>query len=439
MSNKTSKNAAAAAQPAATLTLTPSSTKLPADIVIEIFKKLPAAATLGRLRCVCKSWRARLSDRAFLRRILVADGDRDGSRQIMIFRLTGDQKPLFSPCSYDTLLPLSADPPQPVLLISTAGEDMRCNKCHVVGYDNGIFCLGDGIDDPGGFHLHNPATSETKALPPSPFTTTEYSGGSCGHMFGFDSKANDYKLIRLRKVIYNHAWKRVEDGRNDEGVSFAEVYSLRNDSWSKVETDVNLYWFCLYTATSALESHDGKCYRWDRQDCNEERKRTRVLSFDLAKEAFEVVEVLDPLAEKRPADWYKVTRPRHVTFWRGSMVAVFDGGRMMPVGAMLEIWVMLKFGEAGSWVKLYDVPRGSDGRDYYRSRPLGLWKEWKCVFVKKKDEEEKRSVRGGEVLAFDPETWDVAGLEVRTDSEEIRVVWDYVPNRVSLLGFSDAK
>ncbi|CAL1409566.1 unnamed protein product [Linum trigynum] len=153
MSNKTSNNVTAAAQPAATLTLTPSSTKLPADIVIEIFRKLPAAATLGRLRCVCKSWRARLSDPAFLRRILVTDGDRDGSRQIMIFRLTGDQKPLFSPCSYDTLLPLSADPPQPVLLISTGGEDMRYNKCHVVGYDNGIFCLGDGIDDPGGKNI----------------------------------------------------------------------------------------------------------------------------------------------------------------------------------------------------------------------------------------------------------------------------------------------
>ncbi|CAI0404371.1 unnamed protein product, partial [Linum tenue] len=185
---------AAADQPAATLTLTLSSTKLPADLVIEIFRKLPAAYTLAVLRCVCKSWRARLSDPAFLRRILVTDGDRDGSRQIMIFRLTGDQKPLFSPCSYDTLRPLSADPPQPVLLLFTAaGEDLRC---HVVGYDNGIFCLGDGIDDPGVFHLHNPATSETKALPPSPFTSTEYCGRSCGHMFGFDSKANDYKLIR---------------------------------------------------------------------------------------------------------------------------------------------------------------------------------------------------------------------------------------------------
>ncbi|CAI0412390.1 unnamed protein product [Linum tenue] len=287
-----------------TLTLTLSSTKLPADIVIEIFKKLPAALALARLRCVCKSWRALLSDRAFLRQILVMDSDRDGSRQIMIFRLTDDQKPLFSPCSYDTLRPLSVDPPQPVLLISTAGEDMRYNKCHVVGYDNGIFCLGDGIDEPGGTHLHNPATSETKALPPSPFTSTEYCGRSWGHLFGFDRKANDYKFIRLRKVFFNHEWKRVENGQKDRGVSFAEVYSLRNDSWSKVETDVNLYRF-LYTANSVLESHDGKCYRWDREYCNEERMMTRVLSFDLAKEVFEMVEVLDPLPEKCVGDLRK--------------------------------------------------------------------------------------------------------------------------------------
>ncbi|CAL1409577.1 unnamed protein product [Linum trigynum] len=433
MSNKRS-NKAAADQPAAllTVTLTLSSGKLPADLVIEIFRKLPAASTLAVLRCVCKSWRAHLSDPSFLRRILVIDDDLDGSRQIMTFRLTDDQKPLFSPCSYDTLLPLSADPPQPVLLLSAAGEDLRC---HVVGHDNGIFCLGDGIGYPGGFHLHNPATSETKALPPSPFTLPEYFGHSCGHMFGFDSKANDYKFIRLRKVIFHHEWKRVQDGQKDKGVSFAEVYSLRNDSWSKVETDVNLYWFCLYSANSVLESHDGKCYRWEREYCNKGRSRTRVLSFDLAKEVFEMFEVLDPLPEKWPAYFYKVIRPRHVSFVRGSMVVVFDGGEMMPHAAMLEIWVMLKLGEAASWVKLYGVPRGSDGWDYYKSRPLGLWKDWKCVFVKKK--EENWSVRGGEVLVFDPEIRDAAGLEVRTDSEEIRIIWDYTPNRVSLAGFSD--
>ncbi|CAL1409585.1 unnamed protein product [Linum trigynum] len=407
-------------QPAETSTL--SSTKLPADLVIEIFKKLPAALALARFRCVCRSWRDLLSDPAFLRQILVTEQDSDDSRQIIIFRLTGDREPIFSPCSYDTLLPLSADPPRPVVLPSTRG--VGYNSCRIVGYDNGIFCLSNRTQEPNGIHLYNPATSETKALPPSPFTSPERRHSLfCGPMFGFDPTTNDYKLVRLKK-----AGKR----RAGEGVivRFAEVYSLMRDSWSKVETcgDVDLISrFMTNTAIPIPECHDGKCYLWNREYCCS--RMTKVLSFDLAKEAFEVVDVLDPAVEDNGTMF-----PLHITFSRGSMVAVFSSHRNM--GVVLQVWMMLKYGVAASWVKLYDVP---GDEDYYMPyRCLGMWKGWKCVFVRRRRKKEVgRSYFGGEVVVFDPRTRDVVDFGVRAYRKDVKIVWNHVPNRVSVVGFAD--
>ncbi|CAI0399018.1 unnamed protein product [Linum tenue] len=120
---------------------------LPDDVVIEILMNLPSGSCIARFRCVCKLWNNRLSYPGSIYNVLFTPNiNLTGDSEIAQILIKGAEvgvdsyRTVYSLRSYKVLKP-----------ISPIGD--------VKFYDN----------KPADIFLWNPATSETKILPPSPF------------------------------------------------------------------------------------------------------------------------------------------------------------------------------------------------------------------------------------------------------------------------------
>lgn len=99
----------------------------------------------------------------------------------------------------------------------------------LIGSFNGIVCVMVKDDQPAGkhyFYLWNPATQQSKHVPGPTIEHDESIYYSVG--FGFDSIADDYKVVRVLEF-------------GGEGSIRAEVYSAVEDSWKEVKVELSFY------------------------------------------------------------------------------------------------------------------------------------------------------------------------------------------------------
>ncbi|CAL1414031.1 unnamed protein product [Linum trigynum] len=121
---------------------------LPEELAIEILKRLRSRRSVGRSRCVSKSWYRLLSDPNIIRDILFFDNRIESGAQILIIRRRREDHPefvgrrgsgrasapsptIYSQLSYHTLQPTIPAAPFPDLLISPT----------IAGCSHGIFCI----------------------------------------------------------------------------------------------------------------------------------------------------------------------------------------------------------------------------------------------------------------------------------------------------------
>ncbi|GMN31948.1 hypothetical protein TIFTF001_044637 [Ficus carica] len=101
-------------------------------------------------------------------------------------------------------------------------HDMRQRCSQLVPHCNGIICVSH---DNGNAFLLNPALRELKIFRKSS-AREGYRVNGMG--LGFDSKANDYKVVTIINDRYN-----LEEGANYK----AELYSLSTDSSKEIKLD----------------------------------------------------------------------------------------------------------------------------------------------------------------------------------------------------------
>ncbi|CAN1239594.1 F-box/kelch-repeat protein At3g06240 [Linum grandiflorum] len=326
----------------------------------------------------------------------------------MIKRLRHDRS-VYSLHSYDTLRLLASDdlPSLPYKVRWPNGT----SNLSIVGCCNGIFCLADGNSDGASdIILWNPETSETKILPVSPFAHLRgfVVWGQLEKIgFGFDPVTNDFKVVRTLQFSPADDDDDDDDDDNDEDCNSwedetmrSEVYSLRNNSWRKLEGG-----FAHALLYSISECQDGRFYWWD----NGEEGYTEFVSFDVTNEVFETMQVPNPSSS------FSI---RSVSMAKGCAVAIFSDMETVEVANSMEIWMSMKVG--GGWTKLWSI--GSNlGMNCVH--PVGMWRNGEC-FLQRYD--------NGELIVFNPETGDIQELKIEGEWQFFQLV-PYYPSQIRLL------
>ncbi|XP_059632911.1 F-box protein CPR1-like [Cornus florida] len=189
--------------------------RLPPEVLlIGILSTLPVKSLL-QLRFVCKSLYHIISDTYFVKTHLnrpITSPNLLRQRQHIFIR--SSRKP---DIPYAISLEAAADKVDGDIVASGVKMDYLVefkehsfDYCYILGSCNGLLCLGLG---PTALYIFNLSTRESKTIPVPDYLNSQnlYIFG-----FGYDHSADDYKLVAADKKGFY-------------------VYSLRTDSWKKVQ------------------------------------------------------------------------------------------------------------------------------------------------------------------------------------------------------------
>ena len=334
---------------------------LPDEVLEIILLRVPGDSLIG-LKCVNRSWYnlvcSLLNDPLFVANHLHTLNNNNNSASLLFSR----------PCKHVGHQSKHCNNPQYSLFnaFTDDGDDDRIRSlvfedvslpllpdswlvaCHC----DGIICL-DRFDSRS-IMLCNPVLREFRLLPKSNF----YNWSCMGMGFGYDSRAKDYKFVRIFQ------WPRVE----------AEVYRLATDSWKQINVlgehnpDIEI-----------SEGHDylywkGVCY-WSMNDYY------MILCFDMSYEVFRTIPLPNDMM-KWP--FFGVWNDLFALCWCS------EEGDNNSNSSSIEIWVLDKdfdviksvFGEA-SWTWMKHIVVGPQvGRSL-------LWTFWNTdVFIMEDEEDE---------------------------------------------------
>ncbi|XP_057970857.1 F-box protein CPR1-like [Malania oleifera] len=346
------------------------------ELLIEILSRLPVKS-LVRFNSVCRSWKTLIQSPSFVSAHLSRSN-------------------------------VNADPPLLVHFYSPHAISLLCNRTlvrlenlelppirkdsslKILGPSNGIYCFYHC--DAGEIVLWNPSMHESRFIqrfkrPREDLWTTER--GTVG--FGYDPKSQDYKVVRVIP-------------KNEERGSYrAEVYSLRSDSWKRIETHLPRMYLCS-TIHTCLK---GVCYWLPLYIAD------IVVSFDLNREVFRVIrspeyENANFLRHEICRDYVNLASNEDLSL----MICPYDGKSMT-----VDIWTRTEPGGLETWTK-----RFSFGPIVQKCMPLGFWKDDEILIEAKK----------GEMISYNLNTQKAKVLRYLRVS--VRLLTYYTESLVSIKG-----
>ena len=194
----------------------------------------------------------------------------------------------------------------------------------VLGPCNGILCLSGvpswtngELDDYERLVLWNPATRESKTLPPihrrldMPDLTSTFG-------FGYDPNTNDYKVVRIL---------------NFDSQCEVLVYSLSGDSWRVIDSSPNPSYFIRSTC---FPSYLNGVHHWWGCEKEDNMEHQFLISFDMANEVFQALPL--PPTEEYSCGQIAVINESV------ALIRELEGGRY-------EKWVLDDSGVERSWTK----------------------------------------------------------------------------------------
>jgi F-box interacting protein len=208
------------------------------------------------------------------------------------------------------------------------------SKVSMFGPCNGILCfcgtLWKNMHGPSDYDrlvLWNPATRESKLLPPFPRLPELYCFSHFG--FGFDPKTNDYKVVRIMNLRFRHC--RVQ------------VYHLSTNSWRVLDSSPNPSYFIH---SPRFPSYLNGVYYWWVRVRDEDRKVRRfLLSFDMSNEVFQ--EVLPPPSEGRNCT------DQDIAVINETVTLILPCNSELK--EWIEIWALNECGVERNWTKILTI------------------------------------------------------------------------------------
>ncbi|XP_058726193.1 F-box/kelch-repeat protein At3g06240-like [Vicia villosa] len=215
-------------------------------------------------------------------------------------------------------------------------EDNGCIKILGSPIDETL-CLYNGLLLPK-IVFWNLSTKEFKVLPPSPIESQPpyYKFGFTLMGFGYDNVRDDYKVI-----LNAFEWFQCDFEDNQSNESIWELYSLRKNTWRKLDVDIPLGSATL----DALVHTNGMSHWWDKdEDC--------LVSFDLSNEVF----FKTPLPLDVGDTVYFESIDKRFVALNGSIAFITtytaSYGSTTPT---LHISILGEHGVKKSWIKLFIV------------------------------------------------------------------------------------
>ncbi|KAH7850605.1 hypothetical protein Vadar_000377 [Vaccinium darrowii] len=268
--------------------------KLPVENAVDILARL-SVTSLGRCRCVCKSWRSLIADPIFINEQLCINQNRrriDGDHHHYSYIKYSDRiihKYVFGNSStYHSLR-----------CQNTCREHKQIEKprltgvCTITSSCNGILCL-----------LHR-------------------------HQIGFVPQANEYKVVRLSLA---RTW-------DDSSPQTVKIYSLRIDSWT-TWTGEAIQWRLF--GDTANECVNGSIYWKAKKNACDGDSQLIVISCHLADEVFKEIS----LPEYHREVWFISVSVIHE-----KLAFSVACGSKTPYGGVLEIWLLEESYDGESWKK----------------------------------------------------------------------------------------
>jgi molecular chaperone HtpG len=135
---------------------------------------------------------------------------------------------------------------------------------------NGFVCLSG---DERKAVLWNPTTNEFIVIPSSPVEALPYRKFEAFiHGFGYDHVRDDYKVIRYVEfdslsfydVMFRGLLEQEATWKDVPMEPLWEIYSLRNNSWKKLDVDVSMVMSPETREETVRFYTDGMCHWWDK-------------------------------------------------------------------------------------------------------------------------------------------------------------------------------
>ncbi|XP_050907563.1 F-box protein CPR1 [Lathyrus oleraceus] len=346
------------------------------DVALSILSKL-SFKSLKRFGCVRKSW------------FLLSDNPNFMSMYRHNF---------FSKYSYDDDTSLVLHIHGHKKLYSFSGEDFenmveldwpnQIDHLIFLGFGclNGILCFLDPIWNK--IVLWNPTTNELKVIRPSPFesfsapgalnfdATVSFSTIPNLHGFGYDCVGDDYKFIRNTPIkpkfhTFSPSYRDLKLARDKSLKPFWEIYSLKNNSWKKLEINMptcskhnsGFGTFRVYLR--------GVCH-WLNLDGENNYIGASLISFDLSNEMYISTPV--PSFAGEHCTGLSVLNDSIALFTYHENMRTFEI-------STFEISLLGEIGVKESWYKLFTI-----GPLPWFKSPIGMGKKGE-IFFRKKDSE----------------------------------------------------
>jgi molecular chaperone HtpG len=240
---------------------------------------------------------------------------------------------------------------------------------------NGILCLNQGFGRR--LVLWNPTTREFKVIPRSPLVHVPPHRRPFHvlHGFGYDHVTDDYKVIRFVDSIPvvvgedNDGEEFVDEARSSYEI-FWEIYSLRSNSWKKLDVNVpNRYYYTLNRRIGAYTN--GVCHWWARTDDSDDVEECLV-SFNFSNEMLFTTPMPSYLDVSLSFKYVE----RQLVVLNESIALISTYTEM----ATIHISILGELGVKESWTKLFTITCLP-----FIEKPIGVGNLNNIVFFKKND------------------------------------------------------
>nr|XP_023883815.1 F-box/kelch-repeat protein At3g23880-like isoform X3 [Quercus suber] len=300
---------------------------LPPEILNNVFVRLPIKSIVT-FTAVCKTWKSLIQNPTFISNHL-HHSNNNNKHPLLLFRHCSSEEKEHYILHFD-----NQDFNE-----YTRFDDFPFHgqsydgRFQVVGTCNGLIFLADDLYGYHKFFLWNPCVRKFVKLPKPNITCFSHDAYDASVGFGFDSKTDDYKVVRFVTLE--------EKGQKGKSPPEVEVYSLSTGKWRMV------------TALPPVGAARGRkpeafvngALHWVALRKTGNKFLNFVMVFDVGEEVFR--EIALPKLSDQNGDGYSVMVSISAY---GNSLALFQ-----QLFLRLRIWVMKDYADASSWTKIISL------------------------------------------------------------------------------------